>query len=235
MAADDDALGRVRVPKLVIWVLVGGAIAILSAMAWTWRGKKPLQTQGATGIDPSSILFTLPTICDQAPETVPNPIPDNPEAFRINEDDWRQVEFIVDRDLPQVEREMAAIEDFKHANRVGLGWKNVYVRKERPDGLFPSHLPYSLIDSIPHGPVQELVIESAGKEAMVKGGFAVRLSRTVFMYGRQSGGIIIDLGLSTTADQKESIPRQDLLVLCKKLNLIIADWCAGRLLARANE
>src|SRR5947209_3975897 len=83
----------------------------------------------------------------------------NPEAFRINEDDWRQVEFIVDRDLPQVEREMAAIEDFKHANRVGLGWKNVYVRKERPDGLFPSHLPYSLIESIPHGPVQELVIE----------------------------------------------------------------------------
>src|SRR5439155_17718262 len=32
---------RVRVPKFVIWVLVGCAVAILSAMAWTWRGKKP--------------------------------------------------------------------------------------------------------------------------------------------------------------------------------------------------
>jgi hypothetical protein len=211
---------------------VGCGIAILSAMGWTWRGKKPVQMQGVNEIDPKSILFTLPTICDQAPETVPNPIRDNPEAFRINEDDWRQVEFIVDRDLPQVEHEMAAIEDFKQANRVGLGWKNVYVRKERPDGLFPSHLPYTLIDSIPHGPVQELLIESAGQEAIVKGGFAVRLSPTVFMYGRQSGGVIIDLGLSTTADQKESIPRQDLLVLCKKFNLIIADWYAGRVLAQ---
>src|SRR5207245_2024687 len=46
--------------------------------------------------------FTLPTICDQAAETVPNPIPDNPQAFHINEDDWRQVEFIMDRDLPQI-------------------------------------------------------------------------------------------------------------------------------------
>jgi hypothetical protein len=58
-------------------------------------------------------------------------IPDNPEAFHINEDDWRQIEFIVGSDLPQVKGEMAAIEDFKHANRVGLGWKNVYGRNDR--------------------------------------------------------------------------------------------------------
>jgi hypothetical protein len=101
---------------------------------------------------------------------------------------------------------MAAIEDFKHT-----------CGRKRPDGLFPSHLPYSLIDSVPHGPVVELVIESAGKEAVVKGGFAMRFSRTVFMYGRQSGGVIIDLGLSTTADKKGSIPRQDLLVCARSL------------------
>jgi hypothetical protein len=61
--------------------------------------------------------------------------------------------------------------------------------------MFPSHLPYSLIDSIPHGPIQELVIGSAGQVAIVKGGFAVRLSPTLFMYGRQSQGAIVDLGL----------------------------------------
>ena len=137
-------------PKFLTWVLMGCAVAILSAMAWTWRGKKPGPTQGASDLDPNSLLFTLPTICDQGPETVPNSIPGNAEAFHINEDDWRQVEFIVARDLAQVEGEMAAIEEFKHANRVGLGWKSVYVRKERPDGLFPSHLPYGLIDSIAH-------------------------------------------------------------------------------------
>ena len=35
-----------------------------------------------------------------------------------------------------------------------------------------------------------------------------------------------------SADQKGSVPTQNLLVLCKKFNLIIADWCAGRVIAR---
>jgi hypothetical protein len=76
------------------------------------------------------------------------------------------------------------------------------------------------------------VIGSAGQEAIVKGGFAVRLTPTLFMYGRQSQGIIVDLGLSMSADEKGSVPTQNLLVLCKKFNLIIADWCAGRVIAR---
>lgn len=69
----------------------------------------------------------------------------------------------------------------------------------------------------------------------MRSGFGVRLSPTLFMYGRRSGGFIIDLGLSTTVDQKESIPRQDLSVLCKKFNLIIADWYAGQVLVRPDE
>ena len=76
------------------------------------------------------------------------------------------------------------------------------------------------------------MIGSAGQEAIVKGGFAVRLSPTLFMYGRQSEGIIVDLGLCMSADQKESVPTQDLLVLCRRFHLIVADWCAGRVIAR---
>jgi hypothetical protein len=127
---------------------------------------------------------------------------------------------------------MASIDAFKHANWTGAGWKSVYIRKERPDGPLPSHLPYSVIDSVLHGPMQKLVIGSAGHEAVVKGGFAVSLSPTLFIYGRQSQGIIVDLGLSTSADWKGSAPTQDLLVLCRKFHLIIADWCAGRIVAR---
>jgi hypothetical protein len=52
------------------------------------------------------------------------------------------------------------------------------------------------------------------------------------MYGRQSRGIIVNLALTTAPDQKESAQYQDLLALCKKFNLIIADWCAGRVIAR---
>jgi hypothetical protein len=222
-----------EVPKIATWLLVACAIAILLGFAWTRRSRKlPAQAKGVSEIDPQSILFTLPTICDVAPATIQDASHNSPEAIHIHEDDWRQIEFIAQTDLPQVEREMVAIEDFKHANWTGAGWKSVYIRKERPNGLFPNHLPYSVIDSVPHAPVQELVIGSAGQEAIVKGGFAVRLSPTLFMYGRQSEGIIVDLGLCMSADQKESVPTQDLLVLCRRFHLIVADWCAGRVIAR---
>jgi hypothetical protein len=220
------------VPKIGIWLLVACAIAILLGFAWTRRRRKPAQAQGIKGIDPHSILFSLPTICDVAPDTNQDVIRDDSEAFLIHEDDWRQIEFIAETDLPQVDREMASIDAFKQVNWTGAGWKSVYVRKERPDGLLPSHLPYSQIDSVLHGPIQKLVIGSAGHEAVVKGGFAVSLSPTLFMYGRQSQGIIVDLGLSMSPDSKESIPNQELLALCRKFHLIIVDWCAGRVIAR---
>jgi hypothetical protein len=183
-------------------------------------------------MDLQSILFTLPTICDEAPETIQIASHDNPEAVHLHEDDWRQIEFIAATDLPQVDRELTAIKDFKYANRAGAGWKSVYIRKERPDGLFSTRLPYGLIDSISHGPIQALMIETMGQQATVKGGFAVRLSPTLIMYGRQSRGIIVNLALTAAPEQEESVQYQDLVTLCKKFNLIIADWCAGRVVAR---
>jgi hypothetical protein len=128
-------------------------------------------------MDLQSILFTLPTICDEAPETIQSAGHDNLEAVHLREDDWRQIEFIAATDLPQVDREMPGIEDFKHANQAGPGWKSVYIRKERPDGLFPTRLSYVLIDSISHGPIQALMIETTGQQATVKGGLPFASAR----------------------------------------------------------
>jgi len=73
------------------------------------------------------------------------------------------------------------------------------------------------------------------QEAIMKGDLAVRLSLIGIHVPTAIRGAIFELGLSRIRDQKESIPRQDLLVLCKKFNLIIAHWCAGRVVARAHE
>lgn len=186
-------------------------------------------------MDPRSILFTLPTICDEIPETLQDTGHDAPapEAIHLHGDDWRQIEFIVGVETPQVDREIAAIQEFKDANRTSVGWKNVYIRKERPDGLFPAHLPSNLVDTIPHGQIQPLTIETlTGQQATVKGGFAVRLGPTLVMYGRQYRGIIVNLALTTTPDQQDSAQYRHLLALCKKFNLIIVDWCAGRVVTR---
>ena len=159
--------------RIGILILVAGAIVVVLGIVWTRRGKKPpAQKADVREFDPKSLLFSLPTICDEAPETIQNAGQASQSALQIDEDDWRQIEFIAVADLTQIDREMDDIETFKNANRAAIGWRNVYIRKERPNGLFPSQLPYSLIDSIPHGPIQELMIGTPGREAIVKGGFA---------------------------------------------------------------
>ncbi len=76
------------------------------------------------------------------------------------------------------------------------------------------------------------MIGTPERESIVKGGFAFRLSPSMFMYGRQSQGVIVNLGLNRLPDEGESVLDKSLLALCKKFNLVIADWCAGRVVAR---
>ncbi len=180
-----------------------------------------------------SILFVVPTISDIAPETIPNANSDTKDAVHLHEDDWRQIEFIAASALPQVDREMAEIERFKRANWTGVGFKSVYIRKERPDGLYPSRFSYGLIDSIPHDPIQRLMIGTIGtpqREQIVKGGLACRLSPSTFLYGRHSNGIIVDLGLARLPKEPDVL--QSILTFCDKNKLCLADWCAGSVTAR---
>jgi len=180
-----------------------------------------------------AILFSLPTICDVAPETIPNASDDNSNSLRLHEDDWRQIEFIAASALPQVDREMAELERFKRTNWTGAGFKSVYIRKQRPEGLYPSRVPYPLIDSIPHDPIQPLMIGTLGtaqRERIVKGGFACRLSPSTFLYGRQAEGIIVDLGLTRLPEESEAL--RSLLAFGNKSNLCLADWCASKVIGR---
>ena len=180
-----------------------------------------------------SILFSLPTICDAAPETIPNPGNDGGEAFRLHEDNWRPMEFIPAAARAQVDRELAKVEAFKRATGTGSGCKSVYLRKERPDGLYPGRVSYGRIDSIPHDPIERLRIGTIGtpqRAQIVKGGFACRLSSSAFLYGRQAEGIVVDLGLSRWPEESGAL--QSLLSFCNKCNLCLMDWCAGNIIAR---
>lgn len=206
------------------------AVLILVMLGFLWfRRQKNSPTQGReVTLDPKALLFSLPTISDDFPATVQSSSDPTRDEIRITEDDWRQIEFIENAALPEIEREMMEIETFKKENRVGLGWKNVYVRKQRPDGLYPSRLPLSLLDSVPHGSIQKLFIGSPGHESTVKGGFAIRLGPSLIMHGRESSGILINLGLSRMPDE-QAAREGHLLAICKEFNLVIVDWCAGRI------
>ena len=196
---------------------------------WFRRQKSSATHSREVILDPKALLFSLPTISNDFPAMVEGRPDPTQDAISITEDDWRQVEFIENAALPEIEREMREIEAFKKENRVGLGWENVYVRKQRPDGLYPSRLSLSLVDSVPHGPIQKFLIGSPDHESPVKGGFAIRLGPSLIMYGRESSGILINLGLSRLPNDEHAALEGHLLAICKKFDLVIVDWCAGRI------
>lgn len=210
-------------------LFLAAVILIVIVFLWMRRHRDSVSQGREVTLDPKALLFSLPTISNDFPAMVEGSSDLPRDALSINEDDWRQIEFIENAALPEIEREMREIEAFKKENRVGLGWKNVYVRKQRPDGLYPSRLPLSLLNSVPHDPLQKLLIGSPGHESAVKGGFSIRLGPSLIMYGRESSGILINLGLNRLREDEPASLEGHLIDICRNFNLVIVDWCAGRI------
>jgi len=189
---------------------------------------KTSSSQNEITLDPKTLLFSLATISDDFPSTIHEGSDLIRDAISIHEDDWRQIEFVERAALPDVQHEIREIEAFKNQNRVGIGWKNVYVRKQRPTGLLPSRFSFNLIDSLPHDPIKKLAIGTFNQKSIVKNGFAVRLGPSDFMYGREFNGTLVNLALSRFPSDKKSSLDQQLLAICEKFKLVIVDWCAGR-------
>lgn len=75
-------------------------------------------------IDPSKILFGMPTIENALP---PMRGPDSTPAYAMHEDDWRQHEFVSRRFSSEVESEFADIREV-WAGQGGPGFKRCHVR-----------------------------------------------------------------------------------------------------------
>jgi hypothetical protein len=216
------------VNRLGLLVFLASVALVVIGFLWFRRQRISANQANEITLDPKTLLFSVPTISDDFPATVQEHSRVTGDVVHIHEDDWRQIEFIESASLPEIDREMAEIDAFRSKNHVGLGWKNVYVRRARPNGLLQSGLHLGLIDSIPHGPIQELLIGSQGHESIVEGGFAVGLGPSLFIWGREMHGTLVNLGLNRVPDDSESAAYRNLLAICKKFRLVIVDWCAGR-------
>lgn len=188
-----------------------------------------------TFLDPKSILFSVPTICDVLPDTERAEIEADRDPFYLHEDDWRQVEFVAGGDIIQVKKEMAALEAFKQANWTGAGWKSVYIRKERPGGLAPIGLSFAVIDAIPHDSLRDLMIGTPTQATRVKYGFATRIGESDVIYGRYFQHNLMDLGLMRLPPEDDRVALNNLFSLCRKYDLLVVDWCGGRIISELSS
>jgi hypothetical protein len=216
------------------WIVVK-ADPVQSAHALRSRRLK-LWVRKLQKLDPSKLLFGLPTINDSLPQG------DDPRAtpatlFRLAEGDWRQVEFVSLAFLPKVEETFGEIQQVLATQRQGAGFRNVHLRTGIGDPLLPCGIEVADLESRLAFPAAGLQIERW--VGQVKGGFAYALEEAVRLYGNQEDGIVKTLGLHPGSYMVREVlsgipphsPRvsqarvDQLQALATDFELCLVDWC----------
>lgn len=198
-------------------------------MRW-WRRRQassgdPNEADG--WIDPSLILFSLPTICAELPGASAESV--RREGTRLHEDDWRQVELVANVHALAICDNFQAINEIR-SERSGLGFVRIHIREE------------------PHDPLRGLnigldcVVEALGAEYRVADGLALipggRRIADAFafvgphstVYGIERGGIVTTLGVHPTS---EVTGRPDsgvdaLAQLAEQHDAYLVDWLGSQ-------
>lgn len=170
---------------------------------------------------PGEYLYSIPTLCDPGPVLVDAPPPEDHRW--LGEDDWRQIEFVAQANLPHVQQEMLNLTAFKRQHWSNPGWTDVYLRHEHP-------VPFSAIGlqfkKLPAWPLSGLAI---GDESIpVHGGFALADGGDWFVYGQCTEE---DQVVQLAVARGRTVPSAEFAgavsQLARSFNLLLVDWCGG--------
>ena len=175
---------------------------------------------------PQQLLFSRPTICDALPPLEASTSGATPPAYQVSEDDWRQVEFIAPTDVAGVARELTKLALFMQKERVGPGWKSVYIRKNQPKPLRSLHIPLAALQGALSGAtLRPLAIATAVTHRLVVGGFAVDLAPNVVLYGEAPDGVVASLSIASQVAAERSLVAPTLATICAGFGIRLVDWC----------
>lgn len=173
-------------------------------------GRLRLVVRKIETMDPSQILFSLPTLEDALP---PLREGDGTGALALHEDDWRQHEFVSGRLRPEIEAELEQIRTI-HSQQVGIGYERVHVRSRIPQPLAGIELPVSVVGTA-LGQSKWSGVTVGG--ALVVDGIAFATHGGA-VYGRTEQGRAVVLALAGDPDPAP------LRALAMEYDLVLVDW-----------
>jgi len=196
---------------------------IFSPLAGSQGGAATPSAEAQTG-DSGDILYSLPTLCGPGPAIEDTPLP--AEYRWLEEDAWRQVEFVDRKNLPHIERELAKLLAFKQEHQHGPGWTDIYTRAEHPAPIAASGLH---ITSLPAFSTSALVVgDGPPWGGTVRGGFALADGGDWFIDGqRTDDGGVIQLAVSPGNSVPSGQMVRALSEITRSSNLLLVDWLAG--------
>ena len=180
---------------------------------------KPGEAGDALMMDPKTLLYSLPTICDPIPATQPGS-PAGPHQA-LHEDDWRQIEFVTAPNCEHIESKLAQLGDFKEQHRRGPGFTDVLIRAEHPITL--ESVAFSSAE-LPRLPESALTLGGG----IVPGGFALGEGGDWLIYGQRSpDGLVLNLAVSPGHRGPPSEAFVRALSEIAAGRFLLVDWYAG--------
>lgn len=174
-------------------------------------------------LNPHDILYSLPSICDAIPDLNDRSVSGG--ELKIAEDDWRQFELVSNRLADNVDKEIAKIRLIHENATVGIGWREIHIRK-KPEIPIASNIALTHLASLLKVSAKSPGITYHGSQSPIADGYSLTLNDDFSVYGvaPNSKVQVIAIGQdSNISPNTESIDR--LQQLARKFNLDLVHWC----------
>lgn len=197
-------------------------------MGWIDRLKSRLGTNGAeTGhkaIDTASIRYSMPTVAADILTFVMPTRASFEGAPQFHEDEWCQIEFLPAEGLKALQATLVEYKVFEKANRLQYGWSQIFARQlDRGPLIKGSDAVRQLADLFGAEPINAPILTTASRPlGQVDGGFALKPSSDVLLYGLSNERGITALGAMVHGDDMQL--SQVFSTLHASYRLMLVDW-----------
>lgn len=178
-----------------------------------------------TTVDPRNIGFTMATIAADKLQFEAPTAQSSAGAPQFHEDEWRQIEFFPAARLPELQTRLKEFKAFEQQNRVPQGWKNIYARRMAGTPLAgtpgPKEVAALLQGNMAPAPILSTTSAPLGQ---VKGGFTIRLTGSVFLYGIADGATVTSLAAMVERGGDERVLTAAFIRLYTQYKLVLVDW-----------
>lgn len=170
--------------------------------------------------------YLRPTVADTVPPLAFGTTKHQKKVVILNEEDWRQVEFVTASQFVSVLSCMDNIREIYSKYQVRNGFTQTHVRGEVPAPLYGVNIPVTEVFSLfgsDTTPYDGVCYERwAG---LISGGFALETSTGIRVYGQQEGGLVKALCLAESFPVGNYRDHVDLLAKFAVVHgLCLADW-----------
>jgi hypothetical protein len=192
--------------------------------AYSESKKLTLHLRRIEKMDPSSsILYSLPSICDRIPPLGDRSLSVN--DYVLHEDDWRQLELVSKQFTSEADAEIKSIRQIHEEHSVGMGWRNLHVRSriEEPIG---SQMTLADIARIFDRPSAFCGVTYARASAQIESGYSFTAPDGQQFYGLAPDGNVAVLAVA----QKKLLDTpfhsiECLEILAREFRLDLVHWC----------